>query len=136
MHHSSQSQLFSALLCVLLLVAAGCSSANETDVAGILAGGGSRTWKAEIDTKSFEKKDRYFPQEWDEKITFHADGRFSMTSTIAPTGGTWTHNPAAETLTLVFEKENLKQEFSIRQLKKNEAKLVSNDGAVIELDAE
>ena len=122
------------LFFVLLIFAASCSGNKENiSPQEMIAGTSSKIWKAKHEYDATGDKVKLSDEEADETMRFYADGNFSIQAASEMSNGTWSYKAEANTLSLVFDGEDVSENFSVSELSTDEIILVAGDGSKLVL---
>lgn len=123
------------VLFTILIITASCGGNNDKDMAPeeMIAGTSSKIWKAEREYDASGDKVDMTDEEADETMRFYADGNFSIQAASEMASGTWSYDGATNSLSMVFDGEDVSENFSVTQLSTDEITLVAGDGSKLVL---
>ncbi len=128
---------FLALVTCMLTFAMACNNnKNEAGNSNMISGTGSKTWLADRETTAAGDKDKLDSSEKKERVTFYANGKFTMTSPTNTANGTWTYDAGGKNLALQFDGAGVSENFQVASLSEKEMMLTGGDGSTMELEAE
>jgi len=95
----------------------------------MIAGTSSKIWKAEREYDAAGDKVDMTDEEADETMRFYANGNFSIQAASDMANGTWSYDAMANNLSLVFEGEDVSENFNVTKISQDEIILVAGDGS-------
>ena len=120
----------------LLIIAASCGGKKEMPPSEMIAGTSSKIWKAKREYDASGDKVKMTNEEADETMRFYSNGTFSIEAASEMANGTWSYDAASKTLSLVFDGEDVSENFSVSEMDDDKMTLIAGDGSKMILSAE
>ena len=125
------------ILFVLTIILASCGGKKEElSPQEMIAGTTSKIWKAKREYDASGDKVKLSDEEADETMRFYANGNFSIQAASEMANGTWSYDAAGNTLKMIFEGEDVSENFDVSQLSTDEITLIAGDGSKLILSSE
>lgn len=112
-----------------------CKNAKE-DAMTMIAGEGSKKWKATKEMNAAGEKEKLSREEKNEIMQFYTNGTFTINAATESSQGTWTYDDNAKNLSLKFGSANFTENFTVLDLQKDEMKLKAGDGSTMIMESQ
>ena len=112
-----------------------CKNEKE-DAMKMIAGEGSKRWKATKEINAAGEKEKLSKEEKNEVMQFYTNGTFTINAAAESSQGTWTYDDNAKNLSLKFGSANFTENFTVLDLKRDEMKLKAGDGSTMLMEAQ